>query len=118
MSFRFMKTFLQADAGDPMMSLGQVYTNTINPQFIYARVTNIDTNCYEVVEVILKVEQLPVITLEESYRLCVDINGNPIPEEEGEMSPPVLETGLDPSLFDIVWEYPGGTLRLGHQSWL
>jgi gliding motility-associated-like protein len=106
----FYETFEQADVGDPMMSLGQVYTNTINPQFIYARVTNIDTNCYEVAEVILKVEQLPVITLEEMYRLCVDINGNPIPEEEGEMSPPLLDTGLDPNLFDIVWEYPGGTV--------
>ncbi len=106
----FYETFAQADAGDPSVSLGQVYTNTINPQIIYARVTNIDTNCYEIAEVILKVEQLPLITLEETYRLCVDINGNPIPEEEGAMSPPLLETGLDPSLFDIVWEYPGGTV--------
>jgi gliding motility-associated-like protein len=106
----FYETFEQADAGDIMVSLGQVYTNTINPQFIYGRVTNTNTNCYEVVEIILKVEQLPIITLEETYRLCVDINGNPIPEEEGEMSPPVLDTGLDPSLFDIVWEYPGGTV--------
>jgi len=106
----FYETFAQADAGDPSMSLGQVYTNTINPQIIYARVTNIDTECYEFVEVILKVEQLPLITLEETYRLCVDINGNPIPEEEGAMSPPLLESGLDPSLFDIVWEYPGGTI--------
>jgi gliding motility-associated-like protein len=106
----FYETFAQADAGDPSMSLGQVYTNTINPQIIYARVTNIDTDCYEFVEVILKVEQLPLITLEETYRLCVDINGNPIPEEEGAMSPPLLESGLDPSLFDIVWEYPGGTI--------
>jgi gliding motility-associated-like protein len=106
----FYETFEQADAGDLMVSLGQVYTNTINPQYIYARVTNTDTDCYEVVEVILKVEQLPVVTLEETYRLCVDINGNPIPEEEGELSPPLLDTGLDPSLFDIVWEYPGGTV--------
>jgi gliding motility-associated-like protein len=96
-------------AGDPSVSLGQVYTNTINPQVVYARVTNSDTECFEFVEVILKVEQLPLVTLEETYRLCVDVNGNPIPEVDGSISPPLLETGLDPSLFDIVWEYPGGT---------
>ena len=106
----FYETVAEADAGDPLVSLGQVYTNTINPQIVYARVTNTDTECYEFVEVILKVEQLPLISLEETYRLCVDLNGIPIPEEEGAMSPPLLETGLDPSLFDIVWEYPGGTV--------
>ena len=57
----------------------------------------------------MNVEQLPVISLQEEYRLCVDVNGNPIAEEEGEMSPPVIDTGLDPTLYDIVWDYPGGT---------
>ncbi|SDF27020.1 hypothetical protein, partial [Ulvibacter litoralis] len=85
------------------------YTNIINPQIVYARVTNTDTGCYEIVEVILKVEQLPAIVLEEEYRLCVDANENPIPEVEGELSPPFIDTGLDPNLYDIIWEYPGGT---------
>jgi gliding motility-associated-like protein len=105
----FYETPEEAMAGDPSVSLGQVYTNTINPQVVYARVTNTDTECYEFVEVVLKVEQLPLVTLEETYRLCVDLNGNPIPGTDGSMSPPLLETGLDQSLFDIVWEYPGGT---------
>jgi gliding motility-associated-like protein len=104
----FYETLLQAEVGDPSVSLGQVYTNTINPQIVYARVTNTDTDCYAFVEVVLKVEQLPLVTLDETYRLCVDINGNPIPEEGGFISPPLLETGLDSSLFDIVWDYPGG----------
>ncbi len=106
---QFYETFELADLGDVTLALPSVYTNVINPQVIYARVTNLDTDCYEIVEVILKVEQLPLVVLDEEYRLCVDINGNPIPEEEGAMSPPVIDTGLDPGLFDIVWQYPGGT---------
>ena len=106
---QFYGTLADADTGDLTLALPNVYTNVINPQVIYARVTNTDTGCYEIVEVILKVEQLPVVELDEEYRLCVDANGNPIPEEEGAMSPPVIDTGLDPALFDIVWEYPGGT---------
>jgi gliding motility-associated-like protein len=102
-------TLADAELGDPTLVLPNVYTNVINPQVIYGRVTNTDTGCYEIVEVILKVEQLPFVNLAEFYRLCVDSNGNPIPEEEGELSPPVIDTGLDPAFYDIVWEYPGGT---------
>jgi gliding motility-associated-like protein len=105
----FYQTLEEAEAGDLNTALPSPYTNIINPQIIYARVTNSDTECYDVVEVILNVEQLPVINLEEEYRLCVDINGNPIAEEEGAMSPPLIDTGLDPNLYDITWVYPGGT---------
>jgi gliding motility-associated-like protein len=105
----FYQTPEEAEAGVLATSLPIPYTNVINPQIIYARVTNALSECYDIVEVILNVEQLPVINLEDEYRLCVDINGNPIAEVEGEMSPPVIDTGLDPTLYDIVWEYPGGT---------
>ncbi len=104
----FYETLPQAEAGD--MPLPDSYTNIINPQIVYGRVTNNDTDCYAIVELILKVEQLPVVTLEEEHRLCVDANGNPIPEEEGGMSPPVLEVNLDPSLYDIIWDTPSGTV--------
>ena len=105
----FYETLSQAELGDPLGELPNVYSNTINPQIIYGRVTNIDTDCYQVVEIILKVEQLPLVELPLEYRLCVDVNGNPIGQEEGELSPPVIDTGLDPSFYDIVWTYPGGT---------
>lgn len=104
----FYETLAGAETGD--MPLPGAYTNIINPQVVYGRVTNSDTDCYAIVELILKVEQLPVVTLEEEYRLCVDANGNPIPEEEGAMSPPVLEVNLDPSLYNIVWDTPSGTV--------
>ena len=95
------------NAIDNTNPLGASYTNIINPQIIYARVENVATGCFEIVEVILKVEQLPVVTLPETYRLCVDANGLPIEESEGEPSPPVIETGLDPSLYTFVWTVDG-----------
>src|SRR5690606_7087370 len=82
-----------------------------NPQIIYVRVTN-DSNmdepkCYAVVELILKVEQLPDVVLDDEYRLCVDENGNPVPEVEGSPSPPVIDTGLDPALYTFQWDLDG-----------
>ena len=58
-----------------------IYENVINPQIIYARVTNINSECYDIAEVILKVELIPEVVLEPSYRLCVDAAGVPIQEE-------------------------------------
>ncbi|MDA9310353.1 T9SS type B sorting domain-containing protein, partial [Flavobacteriaceae bacterium] len=96
-----------ANAMDAENPLGASYTNIINPQIIYARVENASSGCYDVVEVILKVNQLPVITLEESYRLCVDQNGLPIASEEGAASPPVIDTGLDDALYSFEWSIDG-----------
>lgn len=109
-SLTFYESLEQAELGDVTTALGGSYTNIINPQVIYARVTNLDTECYEVAQVILKVEQLPTVTLDEEYRLCVDENGNPIPEEEGSVSPPTIDTGLDPGLYTFVWAVDGQIL--------
>ena len=113
-TLNFYATFDQADQGDVTMTLSNTYFNVINPQIIYARVTNsdntIDDKCYEIVEVRLKVEELPVIDLEDSYRLCVDESGDPIEQEDGEDSPPVIDTGLSASQYAFVWELDGGVL--------
>ncbi len=84
--------------------LPTTYVNVINPQVIYVRVTNINTECYDIAEVILKVEIIPEVALDEFYRLCVDALGNPIPAEEGSASPPVIDTGLDPSIYIFEWQ--------------
>jgi hypothetical protein len=89
---------------DPLPDL---YVNVINPQVVFARVTNTDTDCYAVTELILKVEELPIVDLQDSYRLCLDANGDPLPSEEGEPSPPVIDTGLDPGIYSFVWELDG-----------
>jgi gliding motility-associated-like protein len=105
----------EADAELGINPLPDVYTNIVNPQEIYARVTNAidpedDRACYAVTRVILKVEQLPPFLLEESYRLCVDANGNPIAEESGAASPPLLDTGLDAQFYTFVWSLDGQIL--------
>ena len=96
-------------------AIGSPYTNTINPQLIYIRVYNDSTECSATAEVILKVEELPEVFLEEFYRLCVDANGNPIPQEEGELSPPIIDTGLDPELYSFEW-YIDGNIQLGQDD--
>lgn len=87
------------------------YVNIINPQRIYVRVTNemnlVEPKCYSIVEMILKVESLPDVLLDGEYRLCVDENGNPIAAEDGGMSPPVIDTGLDPNLYTFQWDLDG-----------
>ena len=87
-----------------------IYENVINPQIIYARVTNITSDCYDITEVILKVELIPEVVLEPSYRLCVDAAGVPIQEEEGSASPPVIDTQLDPSIYMFEWQLNGEVL--------
>ena len=86
------------------------YENVINPQKIYARVTNINGECYDITEVILKVESIPEVALDPSYRLCVDAAGDPIQSEEGSDSPPVIDTLLDPSIYMFEWQLNGDVL--------
>src|SRR5690554_109396 len=115
-SLTFYETMENAMLGvDPIVF---PYTNIINPQVIYARVTNemniYDPKCFEVVEAILKVEELPMINFEEDYRLCIDAEGNPVTEESGAQSPPVIDTYLDPTLYTFEWLHDGVILPGEH----
>jgi len=87
-----------------------LYTNTVNPEKLFARITNKNTNCFYVNEIILKVNLLPEFNLEDTYRLCVDMENNATAEEFGEKSPPVLKTGLSASLYEFVWTFDGTTI--------
>lgn len=110
-SLHFYGTYEDAEGGEEENRIVWPYINQINPQVIYARVTN-EANihlpkCHEIVEVILRVEEIPEIIFEEEYRLCVDGAGNPTIEESGEMSPPILDTDLNPGLFTFEWLHEG-----------
>jgi len=77
-------------------------------QTLWARVTNTNTDCYEIVEIQLIVNPLPVlVAFQESYRLCVDEFGNVIPEEFGATSPPVIDTGLSTDDYSFTWFVDG-----------
>ncbi len=94
----------QMDATDGVNPLPNIYQNTSNPQIIYARVDNILGVCYELAEVTLRVQLIPVFTLEEIYILCFDANGNIITTAD---SPPVINTGLSDADYDFEWSYEG-----------
>lgn len=103
------------DAMEQNNPLQSPYENVINPQLVFVIVTNTDTGCTsEIISVILKVEHPPIVNLEDSYRLCVDENGLPIPEEDGELSPPRIDTFLNPIIYSFVWELNG--LILGTET--
>ena len=99
-----------ADATTGDNALPDSYINTENPQVIWARVTNTDTGCFAITTLTLEVSPLPVISLEDSYRLCVDEFGNPIQNESGEASPPVLNTGLSDLDYTFEWFLNGNPL--------
>ena len=106
----FHETLAAAQAGtDP---LGAVYVNLVNPQVIYARVENggQDNDCSAVTEVVLKVDQLPELSIEGEYRLCLDADGLPIEPESGGPSPPVLDTGLTAEGYTFSWSVDGTVL--------
>ena len=100
----------ESDAITGDNDLADSYINTANPQQIWARVTNTDTGCFAITTLTLEVSPLPVITLADSYRLCVDEFGNPIQNEFGEASPPVINTGLSDLDYSFEWFLDGNPL--------
>lgn len=64
----------EEDAHDGINALLGSYTNTSNPQVIYARVTS-QAGCHAETSFELHVQELPVIEMELEYTLC---EGNPI----------------------------------------
>ncbi|MGG5486792.1 T9SS type B sorting domain-containing protein [Gaetbulibacter sp. PBL-D1] len=99
----YYASFDDADAGvNPLPTL---YENITNPQVIYVRVDNDttpDSICYDVTDLTLQVNPLPVFDLEDSYILCVDTNGTEV------LDPLVLDTGLTTPDYSFTW-YLNGT---------
>jgi gliding motility-associated-like protein len=97
----------QMDAIDGVSALSNIYENTSNPQIIYAKVSNNLGICYEIAEVTLRVQPIPVFELDESYTVCLDSDGNVIVNGN---SPPVIDTGLSDADFTFIWSYEGVVL--------
>ncbi|WP_028873240.1 T9SS type B sorting domain-containing protein, partial [Psychroserpens burtonensis] len=104
----------EADAALGVNALPLLYENLVNPQVIWARVDNdtpdvagMDTSiCYAVAALTLQVNPLPVFDLEDSYILCVGVNGTEV------LSPLVLDTGLSTPTYTFEWLF-NGTLIAG-----
>ncbi len=92
----------QADAQANVNPLSNPYSNTSNPQTIYARVSNVSTTtsiCYATTSLELQVNLLPIFDLEPSYILCVNTNGTEV------VGLPVMETGLSPVDYSFEWRF-------------
>jgi gliding motility-associated-like protein len=62
----------QANADAGTNPLPTVYTNTENPQTIYARITRNNGICYDTTSFALSVAPSPVLNMEDSYSFCED----------------------------------------------
>lgn len=85
--------------------LGRTYENISNPQTIYVRVTNQDTGCYAIAEVVLEVIEIPGLILEDLYSFCTDAQGNPMEDADGNIIYPIIDTGLDASNNEFTWYF-------------
>lgn len=71
---------------------------------------NLDDNlgdaseCYDIAEVTLQVNPLPIIDLEDNYLLCINTNGTEI------INTPVIDPGLSDALYAFEWFDQTGTL--------
>lgn len=81
------------------------YENVTNPQTIYARVTNQDSGCYAIAEVVLEVIIIPGLNINDLYSLCLDQYGNPIVDSDGNAIYPIIDTGLDALNNEFVWYF-------------
>ena len=85
-----------------------LYENfVINSQVIYARVSNVirPTECFEIAEVTLQVNLLPIFDLEDEYILCLSSNSEAVVDV-----PPVLDTGLSDTDYAFEWSLDGTVL--------
>jgi len=100
---------INAISEDPIDPINiRAYPNINNPQIIYARVTNRNgTECYDITELNLIVDPQPFIDFEETYRICVNEENMVIPEDEGAISPPFIDTGLDETQYTFSWQLNG-----------
>ncbi|MEL4308175.1 choice-of-anchor L domain-containing protein [Joostella sp. CR20] len=63
-----------ADANTNQISTPETYTNTTNPELVYVRATNTNTNCYAIVPLELNVSSPPKLKNFSRIALCKDIN--------------------------------------------
>jgi len=101
----------QADADAGVNVLPTTYENVSNPQTLFVRVDNNTTSCFATTTVTLRVELLPEFDIDDSYFICVDVNGTETIE-----TPPVIDTGLDIADYSFEWveaSDPGVVLGTG-----
>ncbi|WP_242131419.1 T9SS type B sorting domain-containing protein [Aestuariivivens marinum] len=81
------------------------FTNTTQDiQTIFVRVTPIDSECYQIVELTLIVNPVPEIDIEDEYVICLNNNNQSIPPQLLTTLPnPPIDTQLDISDYSFQW---------------
>ncbi|WP_299115087.1 T9SS type B sorting domain-containing protein [uncultured Winogradskyella sp.] len=105
MAFSISYHFSFDDAFNDVDPLPLLYENfVVNSQVIYARVSNVirPTECFEIAEVTLQVNLLPIFDLEDEYILCLTSNNEAVVDV-----PPVLDTGLSDTDYAFEWSLDG-----------
>lgn len=92
------------NAFDNIAPLPVLFQNTSNPQIVYARVSNNikPDECFEIAELTLQVNPLPIFDLDESYVICLTSNGT-----EAVAIPPVIDVGLPDGGYTFQWSLNG-----------
>lgn len=80
---------------------------SINQTLNLERVVDISTGCDKSLNdtATIIVNPLPAVNLEDNYLLCVDTNGS-----ETVLTPPIIDTFLDPLVYDFAW-FVNGTIE-------
>ncbi len=106
-SVDFYADFDDALAGN-INTLPLLYENVEIPtQVIYARVSNVlnPQGCFEIAEVTLQVNLLPIVNLEPEYTLCLTSNDAIVVD-----LPPIIDTGLSSPEYTFQWSLDGTEL--------
>jgi gliding motility-associated-like protein len=89
------------------------FENANNPQIIYARVSNIirPDICFEITELTLQVNLLPIFDLKERYIICLSSNDTAAID-----IPAVIDTGLSDIDYGFQWFLNGTPLNVENSS--
>src|SRR5690606_18416867 len=80
-SVRYYETSADAQADTNVIDPDTAYTNTVNPQTLFVRVTDTDTGCTDFVTLTIRVLPNPTPSLDpENLELCDDINTGDVQE--------------------------------------
>lgn len=99
----YHNTPADADSGNNSITNPTSFENNTTPQTIYVRIAN-STGCFATTSFDIIVNEIAIPQLSDIYYLCLDSNGGII---EAANSPPILDTGLDTSIFNFSWQRDG-----------
>jgi gliding motility-associated-like protein len=103
----YHNTPASADDGSNPITNPTSFENSVTPQTIYVRIAN-NTGCFATTSFDIIVNDIARPQLSDIYYLCLDSNGGII---EAANSPPILDTGLDTSVFNFTWQRDGTNIN-------